>query len=280
MTVCVAVKVYDCIVFAADSASSIISSDKPDETSLVYAHGNKVFNLYKGLPLTAMTCGMGNFGARSVSSLAKDLRRQLSRAEPDGGIARNAYTLTEVVQRSLEFFKTCYGALPERSETDSFEFWIAGYSANSDHGEVWKIAIVGGQFQDPELMAGEGDHANIMWGGQPEAINRLLRGYSNDIVPALIDAGLPEERIAPLTAHIASYTKTPLVLAPMPIQDAIALAEFLVYMTKMYVRFLPGADVVGGDTDVATVTKHEGFKWIRRKHFYDRALNVLENDHV
>jgi hypothetical protein len=64
----------------------------------------------------------------------------------------------------------------------------------------------------------------------------------------------------------------------MPVQDAIALADFLVDVTKRYVRFLPGADTVGGDTDVCVVTKHEGFKWVRRKHYFDRVLNPREND--
>lgn len=59
----------------------------------------------------------------------------------------------------------------------------------------------------------------------------------------------------------------------MPVQDAIDLADFLVDVTKGWIRFLPGLEVVGGDTDICTVTKHEGFKWVRRKHFYPAELN-------
>ena len=66
----------------------------------------------------------------------------------------------------------------------------------------------------------------------------------------------------------------------MPVQDAIDLADFLVDLAKGYSAFLPGANVVGGDTDIATVTKHEGFKWIRRKHYYPAHLNPRETDHV
>ncbi|GGA45134.1 hypothetical protein GCM10011395_14150 [Sphingomonas psychrolutea] len=70
MTICVAVKVHDCLVFAADSALSVVEGG---ETVNVYAHGNKVFNLVKGLPVCAMFCGMGNIGHSSISSLAKEL---------------------------------------------------------------------------------------------------------------------------------------------------------------------------------------------------------------
>ncbi len=51
MTICVAVKVHDCLVFASDSALSLVQGG---ETVNVYSHGNKVFNLVKGLPVCAM----------------------------------------------------------------------------------------------------------------------------------------------------------------------------------------------------------------------------------
>ncbi|PPD15135.1 MAG: hypothetical protein CTY25_07615 [Methylobacterium sp.] len=65
----------------------------------------------------------------------------------------------------------------------------------------------------------------------------------------------------------------------MPIQDAIELADFLVDVTKRYFRFKPGADTVGGDTDIAVVTRYERFKWIKRKHFYPAELNPRETGH-
>ncbi len=65
----------------------------------------------------------------------------------------------------------------------------------------------------------------------------------------------------------------PLVEAPMPIQDAIDLAEFLVHTTVGFTRFKRGAPTVGGPIESAAITKHEGFKWVRRKHYFDRSLN-------
>ena len=50
-------------------------------------------------------------------------------------------------------------------------------------------------------------------------------------------------------------------------------------VSKGFCAFAPGMNVVGGETDIATVTRHEGFKWIRRKHYYDAAINRLETDH-
>ena len=62
----------------------------------------------------------------------------------------------------------------------------------------------------------------------------------------------------------------------MPIQDALDLGEFLVDTTIKLVKFSPGAPTVGGPIELAAITKHEGFKWVRRKHYYSRDLNPQE----
>jgi hypothetical protein len=59
----------------------------------------------------------------------------------------------------------------------------------------------------------------------------------------------------------------------MPIQDAIDLAIFLEQVAAQFVRFREGPDTVGGPVEVATLTKYEGFKWVHRKHYYDKNLN-------
>ena len=81
MTICVAVKVQDCIVFAADSTSSLqaVLPDGNPITINTYDHANKLFNLRKGLPIAAMTAGIGNFGPSSISTVTKDFRAQLSK---------------------------------------------------------------------------------------------------------------------------------------------------------------------------------------------------------
>ena len=59
----------------------------------------------------------------------------------------------------------------------------------------------------------------------------------------------------------------------MPIQDAIKFVETLVYVTIQMSKFVPGAQTVGGDIDIAVITKHEEFKWIKRKHYFNKKLN-------
>ena len=275
MTVCVAIKVHDCIVFAADSAVSMTTAtqDGGFVVSNVWKHGLKVFNLHRDLPIVAMTAGLGNFGAMSISNLAKDLRIGLM-----GQLCRDNYTLEEVANCAKLYFEAEYiKAHASPIPHNSFEFWIGGYSHDNQHGEIWKIESHDGDWHNPTQLVLPGTSSQVLWGGQIQAISRLLLGFDpqlNQIVSILT-----EDQRQLLDSELQKI-QTPLVNASMPVQDAIDLADFLVDLTKRYVAFLPGADTVGGDTDIATVTKHEGFKWIRRKHYYPSHLNRRETGHV
>jgi hypothetical protein len=110
-------------------------------------------------------------------------------------------------------------------------------------------------------------------GGDPEVFGRLVNGTGTRIGEALLKIGIPANEIAAKAIAIQMELSVPLVEAPMPIQDAIDLAEFFVDTTATFTRFKRGAGTVGGPTESAAITKHEGFKWVRRKHYFDEALN-------
>jgi hypothetical protein len=281
LTVCVAVKVHDCIVFAADSATSL-SATGPDGAQHIvniYENANKVFNLHKGLPVCAMTAGIGNFGPSSISTLSKELRVKLFNGAKDWKLNPKSYTIEEVATKARKFFfEERFQSLPT-TPVGSFKYWIGGYSAGAELGEIWKLEIDNGKC-DPVRCVVEQDQSTIEWGGQPEAINRLLLGYGQALPKALLDAGLEPSELPSLMQHIVARTQANVVSEAMPTIDAIKLAEFLVETTKKFVQFLPGGNTVGGAIDIAAVTKHEGFKWISRKYFYDRNLNPLETDHA
>jgi hypothetical protein len=63
------------------------------------------------------------------------------------------------------------------------------------------------------------------------------------------------------------------MIALMPKQDIIELAEALVSITSIERKASSEQATVGGPVDVAFITRHEGFVWIKRKHYFDPALN-------
>lgn len=282
MTVCVAVKVQDCIVFAADSTSSLQMTlpDGNAATVNTYDHANKLFNLKKGLPIAAMTAGIGNFGASSISTIAKDFRALLGQEDGEYYLDPKNYSMKQVAELARKyFFEERYSALDVKP-SGSFQFWMGGYSSGEDLGEIWRIQIENGECGDVICDADKANNSNISWGGAPEAINRLVLGYSQMLGRALKGGGMPEEQVPDAINEIGKFTQVDLANPAMPTSDAIELARFLAETTKQFVRFLPGSNSVGGNIDIATITKHENFKWVDRKHFYSPTLNPLETDHV
>ena len=55
--------------------------------------------------------------------------------------------------------------------------------------------------------------------------------------------------------------------------DLAEMAETLVNLTAFKRHISKDAETVGGPTDVAVITKGDGFVWIKRKHYFDIKLN-------
>lgn len=86
-------------------------------------------------------------------------------------------------------------------------------------------------------------------------------------------AGLVDPaKVGDLVTALAAAERSPLQAA-MPFADAIEAARFLADVTVGYSRVLTGPDSVGGPIDVAGISRHEGFKWVSRKHYYSVEFN-------
>jgi hypothetical protein len=150
---------------------------------------------------------------------------------------------------------------------------VAGYSAHADQPEIYQFEFSPDGCSGPTPVLA--DDTGAQWWGQIEAITRLLNGISSFMPQALINLKLAEGEDAAiaLSQSVASEVNVQIVGPAMPIKDAIDLAEFLVRVTIGFVRFCPGHPTVGGPIEIAAVTKHEGFRWVQRKHYFDARLN-------
>ena len=278
MTIAISVKVNDGTVLASDSASTLIDNNTGMVVN-VYNNANKIFNLRKGLPIGAMTWGAGSIGSAAISTLAKDPRRRFSGEDlhhADWALDPDTYTIEAVSQRlkTLMYDELYVPAYDGKPKKPALGFAVVGFSSGSGLGEGYEIRIDDkGQCGAP-VVRHPIDACNIATDGQPEAIIRLLGGFGTGLGAVLQqDLGVPAAQVPKALEVIQSKLATPLVADAMPIQDAIDLAEFLVDLTIKYQRFMPGADTVGGPIKVAAITKHEGFKWVRRKHYFRAELN-------
>jgi hypothetical protein len=271
MTIVIALKVGDGVVLGADSASTIFDAAGVYVVKS-YFNAEKLFNLVKGLPIGMLTYGLGGLSGRSMSSLAKDLRKRFTdAAQPTWYVDQTNYTVEQVAQRVRAFFydELYVPELGGAAKKPTLGFLVAGYSANASSSEVWKVFVdQTGACAAPQVAVRKEDGWGVLWEGQIEACFRILKGYSPQIAQRLVAAGMTEEQAQELLG-----TVEPLVHSGMPIQDVLDLVHFLVDTSSKFVRFAPGAFTVAEPIDIAAITPHEGFRWVRRKHYYSAALN-------
>ena len=286
MTIAICLKVGDGVVLGADSASTLATEQGVVN---VYFNAEKIFNLRKGLPIGAVTYGLGGIGGRSVTSLAKDLRDRFTNPGPWHLDPQN-YTMEEVATRLREFFydEHYLSAYPDASDEDAppselptpqepptpkvfhaMGFTVAGFSAGVAHPEVWSVEVHrDGKCPPPRLEWDREASGVLSWNGEPEAINRLMAGHTQGAVNRLMEAGVSAEDAFDLVVDFKQ-----LAHAAMPVQDAIDLVEYLIHVTIGWIRFRPGASTVAPPIDLAAITLHERFRWVRRKHYYSVELN-------
>lgn len=269
MTISLSIKVNDGLILAADSATTMSNQN---QVINIYDNANKVFNLHKELPIGAITWGLGNIGRSSIATLVKDFRKRLME---DREFDDTNYTVADIVQKFYDYiFLDKYRS--EVTQGSVLGFVIGGYSSNEDQPEKWLIFIDNdGNSVGPQLLRSTQD-SGMYWDGQPEAINRLVLGYPPFIRSVLEHVQIEQDKIEQVMSLCNNIFPAQIITPAMPIQDAIDIAEYLIQTTINYVKYTPGHQTVGGPIEIAAITKHEGFKWIKRKHYFNSAQNPKE----
>lgn len=281
MTIAISIKINDGLVLASDSASTVIAATQEGQLQVLNVYNNaiKVFNLRKGLPIGAVTWGVGSIGQASISTTVKDLRQIFTSGdEKHAGwqLSSHDYSVEAVAQRLKEFV---YDELYVPAFKDfAFQkpdlgFIVAGYSSKASMADEFQIDIKNGECIGPRAIR-ERDQIGMTWGGDPEALNRLVVGVAGGLPQVLQNLfRLSTAQLPQIMQVVQQNLQLPLVLPAMPLQDAIDLAEFLVDFTIKFSKFMPGAPTVGGPIEIAAISKHEGFRWVKRKYYFSRDLN-------
>jgi hypothetical protein len=263
MTVVVAVKISEGIAVASDSASSLMMQGVVVN---IYNNANKIFNLRKKRPIGAMTSGAGSIGNLSISTIAKDFRRSAETPEAD------QWSVLDYANKFYDYvLHENYEKHHQQGSPNNprLNFHIFGFSPGQSFPEIFAFSFSDtNKSPEPALPKESG---GIAWGGEPEIVQRIMFGYGSILPLKLEELGVEKEKVD--QALNAQKQSQLIICDAMPIQDAIDLAEFLVRSTIEFSRFRMGAPTVGGPVEVAAISKHEGFKWIKRKYYFDSRLN-------
>lgn len=218
--------------------------------------------------------------------MTKDLRARLmgkDAAHPAWELNAEAYTVEDVANRLVEhmhdeLFSQVFS--PTNPPPSPLDMIVVGYSAGEQSAEGGLV-----EFSDPAIrptptLSIPRDGVGWVSFAQPAATERLWNGMDRSLMGQVAAALPPKEwkKIEPILA--ASMTQTSPVHPSMPLADAINLAQFMVDVTAGFTHFLLGPNTVGGPTEVAFISRHEGFKWIHRKHYYDPSINPRETGHA
>jgi len=120
----------------------------------------------------------------------------------------------------------------------------------------------------------------------------VLRTSTNEIFQAIPSEALPNkselvkklsdkipELIGVFNDKLDGYSRrrhiAPIMnaVAALPKDELAAMAESLVNLTSFKRRISTDAETVGGEIDVAVISKGDGFVWIKRKHYFDAGRN-------
>jgi hypothetical protein len=285
VTIAISVKINDGVVLATDSASTVmgVMPGGPAPSVLnVYENANKLFNLLKGCRIGAVTWGAGGIGNASISSLVKDFRNLLKGQDQHDDYTLNlsSYTIEEVAIKLRRFiyeenYVSAFAALPN-NQKPGLGFIVAGYSAGAKHADEYGIVVEQGNCGPPYALR-KSEESGIFWAGMGEPLNRLVLGFGTGLPQVLQqNLGVPANQIPAAMQVIQRALGAQLAISAMPLKDAIDLADFLADVAAKFSKFAPGPNVVGGPIEIAAISKHEGFKWVRRKFYFDRNLTPEE----
>ena len=248
-------------MLGADSMSTISAPNPAGGgafTLKTYSHAHKVFQV-ANLPIGVMTYGIGNMGQRSIGSYILECSRDLQDV---------ATTVRGVADRLLKHLsdthKSMYSALPADKQP-GLGIYVAGYDPNAVAPVEWEFVIP--RDAEPRIVRPQ-EVFGAAWRGMEGIFARLFFGMEPQL-----SADLGQEKFQQLyQKHIMKV-----IFDPMPLQDAIDFAHFILQTTIGMSRFMIGAAACGGPIDIATITEagvsDSRFTWVSKKeHYIDRRM--------
>lgn len=98
-------------------------------------------------------------------------------------------------------------------------------------------------------------------------LENILQKSSNNDILSKFSGGFDVFRRRAITEPILD------VVSSLPKEEMAAMAEALVELTSLRRKVDSDIQSVGGPTDVAIISKGDGFIWLKRKHYFEMSLN-------
>lgn len=275
MSLGIAFKGPEGIVLAADSRATLMrkfkaGNDEPILTAY-YDNATKLLRLDSQKYVAAVTFGLAAIGAREPRTANSYLPELDNRLQKEG-VGR--LTVEGYSQRLSDFFTEQWQKdMPKDFAADPMMFLIGGYdSEEAVYGRVYEFNIP----YAPKPIEVNAGNFGIKWGGQNNLVTRLIKGFDEQL-PGLIQQHLKlsDKQREEIHQLVNQQLKLPIPYQFLPLQDCVNFAIFLIRMTMDLQSWMVDIRGVGGEIDVAIITRSEGIKIIQQKQVrgeYDQEI--------
>ncbi len=230
-----------------DNATKLLSFGRPDEP-----------HKYVGV----VTYGQAAIGLRTANSFLPEFEE---------GLPTERLRIDDFAKRLSDFFiKQWQTGMPSDWAGPSMTFVVGGFNEREPYGRVYLVEIP----NNPTLIEQnpQPGQFGITWGGQREFVDRLLRGYDHQL-PELIKNTLhlkPAQMSELMSALQPLQMSIPVQM--LALQDCVNLAIFFIRNTIEAQELSVGLRGVGGEIDVATITRREGIHFVQQKKIVGEIL--------
>ena len=142
-------------------------------------------------------------------------------------------------------------------QSDMMETFFEGFS-HHDRNEIHKAA--------EDVLLGITD--KVVKLTHPDQKNAVANIFNKENPSLMEDFDKALEQLK--TENYNAYFE---MLPVMPIEEVATMAETVVSLTSFQRKMSKSAETVGGEVDVAVISKGDGFIWAKRKNYFDLDLN-------
>lgn len=264
MTIAIAINVDEGIILAADTLTPPTIRIGLKTIGTEYNNARKIYKLRKDLSIGITSWACGRMNNSSIKSIIRGFRDKSYAGE--FSIDNKTYTVKSIADLLGRYiYENFYIQEYDRNCKSEFYCFVAGYDKISTSPEVYLVSMVDKTVEIKKI------NQCINAGGFTESIDRLIYGCGEKVREQVIKwLNMNEHQnlelpIGGIFDGLKKTLFTTLADAGMPLQDAIDLARFLVMTAINYHRFsFAKAKMIGGNCDIAIITKYKGFRWIQR----------------
>ena len=250
MSLVIAVKGTEGVVLSADSRLTLKTESGIPAT---FDNATKLLTFRNPHSwVGALTYGLATIGGRTPHSLIPEF-------EADLGHVR--LSVHDYATRLSGFFQDRWIASGAVSTEDNANFLVGGYDIDEPYGRIYYFGIP----NDPDPVELSPNGFGMSWGGQDNIVSRIIHGYDPQLLPIVSQQlGLTSEQQEELNTVLGNLEYA-IPYQTLALQDCIDLATYLIRATVSAQGLASELRGVGGEIDVATITRMEGFQWVQKK---------------